>query len=76
MTNDFGCLGGTLGLRLDCLIWAFLRAVEGASIFVIPNASQNVPISHRDWARSLPYLDWIFISLPRERPSVLTIPKS
>jgi len=43
---------------------------------VISNASQNVPISLRDWARSLPYLDWIFISLQREKPSVLTIPKS
>ena len=65
-----------LGLGLNCFLWALFRAVEGASNFVILNASQNVPISSRDCARSFPYLDWILISLQRLRPSVLIIPKS
>ena len=50
--------------------------MEGASILVIPNASEKVPISLRDCACSNPFLDWILISLQRFNPSDLMIPKS
>ena len=75
LIKGLGCLGGRLNLGWALFFWIRLRAVDGASIFVMPNASQKVPISSRNCAFSDPYLDWIFISLQRFNPSVLMIPK-
>ena len=65
LTKGLGFRTAGLGLGLNCFFWAHFRAVEGASNFVIPNASQNVPISLRHCAHSFPHLDWILISLQR-----------
>jgi len=76
LTKGLGFRTGGLGLGLNCFFWALFQAVEGASNFVIPNASQNELVSLRDCARSFSYLDWILISLQKLRPSVMIIPKS
>jgi len=56
--NGGELFGGFIDL-LNLLLTAFLAPLafeEGASIFVMPNASQKVPISFLDWAFSDPYL--------------------
>ena len=70
----FGGFVDLLNLLLTASL-ARLAFKEGPSIFLMPNASQKVPISFLDWAFSYPYLAWILSSLQRISPSLLTTPK-